>query len=359
VVPECEEQDDDYQEDPHGARYSDSGSAEWPNLTFVEPSVKANDVRGKNDKPQSKSHEKRDCQIVARFHFGKRYRTTRGAQLSIRVSWRLDNAPSNAQCLINAVTGQVQCWYGKCPVIRLHVHFDSEQCYSYWCLSGMRICPKLAVLCFVLGISVIVGWAQTKKPPKTSVPAILNNPPDANPQYFPKGIFGDTSDKGAFKDFLTRWYSSDLRAMHEPSLFEATSKDRSLIAYRFLWLRTFHHPIAIRLTIRPDGNGALTGKVTSGAGGYEPGDITWNESIDTPKAQVQQFINAVQMAEFWTSPSDQHWGGNDGAQWIMEGVQGGTYHVVDRWSPEKTNYARMCLFLLNLSKIQVPAKDIY
>jgi hypothetical protein len=214
------------------------------------------------------------------------------------------------------------------------------------------------MLCFFLGISVTVSWAQANKRPKTSVPAILNNPPDANPQYFPEGIFGDTSDKGSFKDFATRWYSSDLRAMHEPSLFEA-SKDRSLVAYRFLWLRTFHHPIVIRLTIRPDGTGALTGKITSGAGGYEPGDLIWNQAIDIPKAQLQQFVNAVKMAEFWTLPPDHRWGGTDGAQWIMEGVQDGNYHVVDRWSPERTNYAKMCLLLLNLSNIQVAAKEIY
>ena len=103
-----------------------------------------------------------------------------------------------------------------------------EPYYSQWCLSGMRICAKLALLCFLLGISLTVSWAQTTKPSKTPVPSILNNPPDDNPQYFPKGIFRDTSDKSAFKDFVARWYSSDLRAMHEPSLFETSSKDTSL-----------------------------------------------------------------------------------------------------------------------------------
>ncbi len=222
----------------------------------------------------------------------------------------------------------------------------------------MRMRPKLTVLCLVVGISAAAGWSQTKKQPKTTVPSILNNPPDANPQYFPKGIFGDSSDSGPFKDFSARWYSAYLRAMDEPSLL-AASKDRSLVAYRFLWLRTFHHPIAIRLTIRADGTGSLTGKVTSGAGGYETGVVTWNESVEIPKAQVQQFISLSQKAAFWTSPTGGLGGGTDGAQWIMEGVHSGVYHVVDKWSPEKTDYASMCLFLLNLSKIQVEAKDIY
>jgi len=221
----------------------------------------------------------------------------------------------------------------------------------------MRMRWTLAILCFALGTSV-AARSQTKKRPLTTVPSVLNSPPDANPQYFPKGIFRDSSDRGNFKDFKARWYSSYLRAMHEPSLSEA-SKDKTLVAYRFLWLRTFHHPIAIRLTIRPDGTGALTGKVTSGAGGYEAGVMTQNESVEVSRAQVQQFLDLLQKAAFWASQTEGTAGGNDGARWIMEGLNSGVYHIVDRWSPEKSDYAGLCLYLLSLSKIKVEAKDIY
>jgi hypothetical protein len=50
--------------------------------------------------------------------------------------------------------------------------------------------PKLAVLCFVIGINVITIWSQTKTQPEPTVPSLYDNPPDANPRYFPKGIFG-------------------------------------------------------------------------------------------------------------------------------------------------------------------------
>lgn len=221
----------------------------------------------------------------------------------------------------------------------------------------MRICLRAAVLCLLLEGSLAVGWSQTGRPPKTSVPAILNNPPDANPQYFPAGIFGDSSATGHFKDFKARWYSSDLRALHEPSFFEA-AQDRSVVAYRFLWLRTFHHPIVIRLTILPDGTGSMTSKMTSGAGGYDAGAMIWNKSFDISKAQAEQFSSMLQKAAFWTS-SIGGGGGPDGAQWVMEGIQGGVYHIADRWSPQKDDYESMCLFLLSLSKIEVNAKDIY
>jgi hypothetical protein len=223
----------------------------------------------------------------------------------------------------------------------------------------MRICAKLALLCFLLGISLTVSWAQTNEPSKTPVASILNNPPDDNPQYFPKGIFGNTSDKGAFKDFVARWYSSDLRAMHEPSLFEISSKDTSLVAYRFLWLRTFDNPVAIRISIRPDGTASLTGKITNGAGGYNPGVVTWDKSFELSASQVSMFLELLKKAEFWTLPTEVSSFGVDGAQWIMEGVRNGTYHVVDRFSPQKDDYTNLCFYLVNLSKIELKAKEIY
>jgi hypothetical protein len=216
----------------------------------------------------------------------------------------------------------------------------------------------LFALCVVAGTGSVSSWPQTGKQSKASVPSVLNSPPDANPKYFPIGIFGQPSHSWGEGDFRARWYSSYLRAMHEPSLSDA-SKDTSLVAYRFLWLRTFHHPIAIRVSIRPDGTASLTGKVTSGAGGYEAGAMTWDESFELSKAQVDVLSNLLKRAGFWTLPTGDSRSGLDGAEWIMEGVQNGAYHVVDRWSPEKSDYANMCLYLVNLSKIQLKANEIY
>lgn len=50
--------------------------------------------------------------------------------------------------------------------------------------------------------------------------------------------------------------------------------------------------------------------------------------------------------------------GDDGAQWIVEGVRSKRYHVIDRWSP-KDNYRLACLYLLKLSRIRVNDADIY
>jgi hypothetical protein len=210
---------------------------------------------------------------------------------------------------------------------------------------------SIAVACVLL-VVVPSTWPQNKSK------AIPRNPPDTNPQYFPKGAFQDSSESGWFQGFKERWYAKHLRSMHEPSLFEA-SKNNSLVAYRFLWLRTFHSPIAIRLTIRIDGTGTLIGKMTNGKGGYNAGNLTLNESHELTKAQVEGFLGLLRKAAFWSTPSEDGAGGNDGAQWVLEGVENGRYHIVDRWSPEKSDFEQLCLFMFKQSQIRVDPKEIY
>jgi hypothetical protein len=64
---------------------------------------------------------------------------------------------------------------------------------------------------------------------------------------------------------------------------------------------------------------------------------------------------------FWKAPNpvDDH-PGMDGAQWIIEGVKGGKYHVVDRWMPKSgVTYNLGMLLAFGLSKLTVPRKEVY
>ncbi len=204
-------------------------------------------------------------------------------------------------------------------------------------------------------VALAVGpaaWPQSKSG------AIPRDPPDAHPQYFPGGVFRDSFESGWFQSFKERWYAKHLRSMREPSLSEA-SKDDSLVAYRFLWLRTFHSPIAVRLIIHVDGTGTLNGKMTNGKGGYNAGIVTLNESHELTKAQVAEFLGLLRTAAFWSTPSEDGTGGDDGAQWVLEGVENGRYHIVDRWSPTRSDFEHLCLFLFEQSRVRVQAKEIY
>ncbi len=50
-------------------------------------------------------------------------------------------------------------------------------------------------------------------------------------------------------------------------------------------------------------------------------------------------------------------GGTDGAQWILEVLIDGNYHVVDRWSGGVIE--PFCLELLDLTTLKVKQDDIY
>jgi hypothetical protein len=183
-----------------------------------------------------------------------------------------------------------------------------------------------------------------------------SDPPDENPQYFPAGAFSQGSD---ISNFTARWYAKHLRAMAEPSLLE-TSRDKKLVTYRFLWLRTFNHPISIRISIRPTGTASLTTIVTSGKGGYEPGIISKNEVTEISSRQLKQFYYRLDEAGFWSMKTlDETNGGNDGAEWIFEGVRDGKYHVVSRWAPESGTYRKLCLDLVEYSDLTFKPTEIY
>ena len=180
----------------------------------------------------------------------------------------------------------------------------------------------------------------------------------AQTQYFPGRAFCESQETGTCE----RWYAKHLRAMREPSLWEL-SKDTSKQSYRFLWLRTFHHPVSARLEVAEDGTAHLFVKVLSGQGGYEPGHAILNRDIKVPKDAVDHFLDLLRKADFWNLPTEQQESNVvnlDGAQWIMEGVLGGRYHVVDRWSPDEGPFRKAALFLaINLGDLNPRYQEVY
>lgn len=179
----------------------------------------------------------------------------------------------------------------------------------------------------------------------------------AQSQYFPKLALGNSHGGDRLKQ---EWYSSQLTALGEPSLFALVNTPPTQ-CYRFLWLRTFNHPVAVRLEVKPDGSGLLTTKVANGAGGFRPGALSKNTSQIVSIAQTQAFLTRLDKLDFWRAPNpvnDQ--AGTDGSQWIIEGVKAGKYHVIDRWSPT-TGIARELGMMLafDLAQMKVPKNEIY
>lgn len=147
-------------------------------------------------------------------------------------------------------------------------------------------------------------------------------------RYFPVGSFRSPNWNDADL-FVRRWYSGHLAAMEEPSLSCGVLEDTE--TYRFVWLRTFHNPVAVRIFRRGDRYG-LEAVILDGAGGYEPGQVSRRVTKELSPAQWRSVIAALDELQFWqmTTGTDDIIG-NDGAQWIVEGRRDGRYHFVDRW----------------------------
>jgi hypothetical protein len=179
----------------------------------------------------------------------------------------------------------------------------------------------------------------------------------AQTRYFPQKPFGDDP---RLDQFVSGWYSGQLKALKEPSLLEL-SKAPSTESYRFLWLRSFHHPVAIRVDIQSDGSATLTTKIASGAGGYPPGKLSASTTRFLIKDEAQKLIARIDASGFWQLPSyERDRAGTDGSEWVVEAAAHGKYHLVSDWSPKNGPIHDLGdMFLFELAKINVPKSEIY
>jgi hypothetical protein len=179
----------------------------------------------------------------------------------------------------------------------------------------------------------------------------------AQTAYFPKGALGPSADLDQFKAI---WYGRNLHALQEPSLFALTKMPLSE-SYRFLWLRTFNHPVSIRIDCKPDGSSVVTAKITSGTAGYNPGVLSQTSSRTLTKEQTQSFLKQIDAVGFWQLPSEiNDQSGTDGSQWVIEGVKQGKYHLVDRWTPKNGAVHDLGLiFTFELGQLHIPKSEVY
>lgn len=180
--------------------------------------------------------------------------------------------------------------------------------------------------------------------------------------YFPEKAFGDGP-------LLYEWYSHVLKVLEEPSLLEE-AHDPSFESYRFLWLRTHHHPVSVRLDVNADGTSVVTAKVGNGAAGfpYTIKRVEQNVSRPLARERTQAFLARAVKVGFWSVPSyiKEDRTGDDGSDWIVEAVKEGKYHVATRWSPGsdappmKRAVRDLGLTLLtDIAQLKIPADEIY
>lgn len=72
------------------------------------------------------------------------------------------------------------------------------------------------------------------------------------------------------------------------------------------------------------------------------------------------FQTLLSKADYWNLKTNEvDIPGNDGSQWILEGVDDKNYHVVDRWTPRGGSFYECCDFLIGLTDLKIEKSDKY
>lgn len=222
----------------------------------------------------------------------------------------------------------------------------------------------IALLTFAIGLTITTLWL-IRRAPKVENPAKpvcqwsasserVSSNRFANDFYFPVGAF--SPDEVREKGFV-KFYSNALAAMDEPAL--ASLKQGNIEVYRFLWLRSFHPAVVVRIWKSGDER-CLSVKQFDGLGEYaDDGYVfpkTFSANVTHPITEVEwkHFIELLGRANFWAMPTvDGEPLGMDGASWVFEAVRDGQYHLVDRQSPMSGEYREACVYLLEISGLKV------
>lgn len=157
--------------------------------------------------------------------------------------------------------------------------------------------------------------------------------------YFPPGTITNTTQ--------VAWYSSSMYQLGEKPLWPPSSENEE--AFRFTHLGAFTGPKAVTLSVLPDGSG----KVKMAILHEFPEQVSSEQLSTVPEDQVSDFLKHLNQAHFWEMPSESQHRGLDGAEWVIEGVQEGKYHIAVRWcpgdSPEDAPFAAAARSLLELA----------
>jgi len=163
-------------------------------------------------------------------------------------------------------------------------------------------------------------------------------------------------------------YGNALDAMGEGTLWADSDRE----SYRFLWMRSFHEPVMVRVDRTREGD-FVTAKTLDGAGGYAPGcvnrDVHRRLSTEEIEGLLARYRTVFATPLPASSPDRIPVDANgqisinlDGAHWVFEKAGQSVRIIRDLWSPSEPQlsaYRELCLYMVRLSGFDIPEKDIY
>jgi hypothetical protein len=163
--------------------------------------------------------------------------------------------------------------------------------------------------------------------------------------------------------FESDWYGESLRRMKEPRLPDL-AKDANAEVYRLLILPTWGNSIAVRVE-RHGELYKLSARRLDGQAGYDPGKLVESKDIQLGADDSKTLADLIRSLNFFKLSTDDGVLGNDGDEWIIEGVSQGKYHAAQRWcatkyDPEKRGlkpFLALCKFLVDKSTLSERPKN--
>jgi hypothetical protein len=142
--------------------------------------------------------------------------------------------------------------------------------------------------------------------------------------YFPPDAFTGRDAERRVSGYSSAFYGLGQKPLWPPSSQVETS-------YRFTYLGAFTGSKVVTVTAQADGTARIEAKDGLDTKHHD-------ESRTVGADRLAEFLGRVNKAHFWEMPTELPSLGLDGADWILEGVQDGRYHVVVRWCPDINRY---------------------
>lgn len=214
-------------------------------------------------------------------------------------------------------------------------------------LQNLRL---LIFILLLLSVGVSCSSVKDKSIKENNDFDTLSAPLDSSILYFQTTLNSHDSTPNTLDSFENTLYSKMLFGLREPILSDYHG-DKEI--YRLTWLRTFHHPVSVRLEKQNEVI-MLFSKVSNGAAGYEPGQLIFDTVLNVAKEQYKQLTRKLDEIGFWELPTEQpNDMVKDGSNWILEVVKDNNYHMVTRWNPRErvSNFRIVGEYLITISKI--------
>lgn len=156
---------------------------------------------------------------------------------------------------------------------------------------------------------------------------------------------------------LNTYYSDILTKFQEPVLCDL--KEGTEI-YRLTWLRTFHHPIVIRLK-KKGSEFRIYWKVGNGLAGFdEVKRVIKKGSRNINQSDFTELITKFDQIDFWNRINYRDIPQNDGSTFLLEASNTSNYNaLIYSGDLRHTEYMNVCKMLIDFTRLRIKKNEFY